>query len=631
MDIENDNDTYFVEKFNYTLKATILSDFSELNRRMSSYFKAKDKQDQALELKMKYYGIHTNEVADSYFINAKILYSIGRLETAEMFNNKAYDIWTHIFDDAAHPKIAHAFVLSAQLDIENGNCSRARASMERAMSVYDGIYPPEYPAVMYGIYISGKVFMASGMYRQAEKCFERAHSISISTIGKFSTLAGLCAYANGVLHSDIGNYDPAANHFRDALLIQEHSLGKYHPDYFATLIANANNKRRNCQFSDAAVVFEDASKYLNLRDTAYAASETRASTIELNSKEKLPIYATFTLGKAQLAMDNTEYEKAKVLLEGALEMRKKMYGEHHQYVHAVKHQQYENMRGHGKHVEDLKALYSENTSGMARHWSDGHICVAKMQVDKADFRINYNESYVKTRAALLECSYIVIRCHGKGSVLYGNIMVSLGQMMAQEELFSEAQQYFDEALEVYDKTISKNHGLYGVLLNNLAELARFQRNDELAHELNARAMDVLVESMGEQHPLTMNVDGNAGLIAMQGDTTREDGIRKVLEIHAFLVEEAGYGEEHPWVVKFQEAIDAADVDTMSIADSTMTDIQGSDSVERMVIDMEELLDIKTDEVENLQKKVDEKDALLAAATKMETLFTEREVENMKEI
>ena len=597
---------------------------------MSSFFKAMDKQDQALELKMKYFGLHTNEVADSYFINAKILYSIGRIEAAETFNDKAYDIWTHIFDDEKHPKIANSFVLSAQLDIENGKCTRARESMEKAMEIYEGIYPPEYPAVVFGIYLTGKAFMASGMHRQAEKCFQRAHTISTRTIGKFSTLAGLCSFMNGVVQSDLGKYDVAAKHFRDALVIQEHSLGKYHPDYFETLIAKATNQRRNCQYGDAAVVYEDAEKYLEQRDTAYANSVSRQTNIELNSKEKLPIYATFKIGKGKLAMEKADFDIADKLFNEALELRKKMYGDDHQYVFAVKHDICENMRLRGRNVENLKAMYTENILGMARHWGNDHICVAMMDVAKCDFRINYNQSNVKTRADLIEASYIVIRYYGKVSVLYANIMVSLGQMMVQEELHSEAQQYFDEARDVYEKTVGKKHCLYGILLNNLSELARFQRDSTSANDFNHRAMDVVLECMGEEHPLTMNVDGNAGLIAMQTDSTREDGIKKVREIHAYLAE-VGFGEQHPWMIKFQEAIEAAELDNMSLADSVSSVENREDSVERMVVEMENLLDKKSDEVEKLTRIVEEKDALLAAASSMQDLFTEREIEHTREI
>ena len=630
--IENENDTFFVDKFNYCLKGHILSDFSELNRRMSSYFKAKDKQDQALELKMSYYGIHSNEVADSYYLNAKILYSIGRLESAETFNNKAYDIWNHIFDDPNHPKIANSFILSAQIDIENGRSERARASAARAMKVYEGIFPPEYPAVVFGIYITGKALMASGMHRQAEKCFQRAHEISSQTIGKFSTLAGLCSYSLGVLQSAIGNYATAGKHYRDALTIQQKSLGKYHPDYFETLIAKADNQRKNCQFSDAVVEYEEAEKFLDLRDTAYANSSTRSETVELNSKEKLPIYATFIVGKARLELEMCEFSNAQKLLAEALELRKVMYGEGHQHVHAVIHLQHECMRMSGQNITDLKGMYTENIVCMSRLWGDDHLCIAQMNVDRANFRVNYNQTNVKTRANFLEASYIAIRCLGKSSVFYADIMVSLGQMMVQDEHYSEAEQYFKEAREIYENTVGPTHGLYGILLNNLSELARFKREDDEADRLNKEAMDVIIGAYGEHHPITMNIDGNSGLIAMHSDTSRADGIKKVKEIHNFFVQ-VGFGEDHPWVVKFQEAMDAAETDNMSLADSSSLDQidRDADSVERMVGEMEDLLDMRSAEVQRLLKVVEEKEAMLEAASQMEKLFTEREAENTKEI
>ena len=84
----------------------------------------------------------------------------------------------------------------------------------------------------------------------------------------------------------------------------------------------------------------------------------------------------------------------------------------------------------------------------------------------------------------------------------------LGSACQAQERFDEAERHYRRALEQLEAVAGPDHPNVGHVLNNLATLHRRRGEDAEARALLARAHDLLVGTLGADHPVTREVEGN---------------------------------------------------------------------------------------------------------------------------
>ncbi len=84
----------------------------------------------------------------------------------------------------------------------------------------------------------------------------------------------------------------------------------------------------------------------------------------------------------------------------------------------------------------------------------------------------------------------------------------LGSVCQSQERLEEAEQHYRAALAQFTAAAGPNHPQLGHILNNLATLHRRRGEDDEARRLLAHAHELLLQTLGPDHPVTMGVAGN---------------------------------------------------------------------------------------------------------------------------
>jgi tetratricopeptide (TPR) repeat protein len=84
----------------------------------------------------------------------------------------------------------------------------------------------------------------------------------------------------------------------------------------------------------------------------------------------------------------------------------------------------------------------------------------------------------------------------------------LGSVCQSQERYEEAEQHYRTALAQFQTSVRPEHPQLSHILNNLATLHRRRGEDKEARELLARAHELLLRTMGPDHPVTLEVAAN---------------------------------------------------------------------------------------------------------------------------
>ncbi len=84
----------------------------------------------------------------------------------------------------------------------------------------------------------------------------------------------------------------------------------------------------------------------------------------------------------------------------------------------------------------------------------------------------------------------------------------VGSVCQSQERLDEAEQHYCMALVQFEAAAGTEHPQVGHILNNLATLHRRRGHDDEARRLLHRAHNVLLQTLGAMHPVTIQVAGN---------------------------------------------------------------------------------------------------------------------------
>jgi tetratricopeptide (TPR) repeat protein len=128
----------------------------------------------------------------------------------------------------------------------------------------------------------------------------------------------------------------------------------------------------------------------------------------------------------------------------------------------------------------------------------------------------------------------------------------LGHIEKEEDCLPAAQELFEEAGRIYEKTLSANHPAYATSLLNLAEVLEGQGKVTEAREYLERALGIYIGTMGPDHRLVGNcLAALAGVLEKQGERpTALAAAEKALGIY-----ERWYGVGHAICLPLRGRID----------------------------------------------------------------------------
>jgi tetratricopeptide (TPR) repeat protein len=500
-------------------------------------------------------------LADSQWLKGKILLAVGRSEEALLMASTALgmyaDMYSHASGDVLHYKVADATLLSAEAHLTSGNISDASEAILKALSIYRQVFPEmDHDNIAWALYLQGKHTAALGRHLQTESLFRQAAAIC----KKASTI---CSVGIADSYQAMGRYSEAEEIYSKVL---SKSLKKSHPQGMQTLLCLAKNLRLSGKYSAAQAILES---FTSLRPRNRDYTEFIGKFEEFghimpinvvdqdNTGDQLPIDATYFLECAELHRALGEFAAANSHYDKCIDIVRALHGARHPLIADAIFWQVENLRetGYGDRVTlkpSKKALHLRKNL-----FGDQHIDVAYSMQTLGDIDAARGD-YVGARVQLRGSLSILEGRLGRHSAAVASVVNSLGRLNTLEGEFTDAHRHLEAALSMRMRIYGEESVYVAESLNNIGEMFRLQRNFVEAKKYCDRALCMFRTLLADDHPKTINSEGNMGLIMSCSSESGE------VEIGAEMIDSAlarlsvrSTGDpnilsSHPWIRKFKE-------------------------------------------------------------------------------
>lgn len=158
--------------------------------------------------------------------------------------------------------------------------------------------------------------------------------------------------------------------------------------------------------------------------------------------------------------------------------------------------------------------------------------------------------YDEAESLLREVLAIAIQTYGALSEHVGEVMNNLGLILVAKGNFGDAESLLREGLRLRKFKFGDFNIFVGSSLNNIAELYREKGDFVAALSYHRSAIDAFEQSVGVDHPGSVNARGNLGItLHRQARVGFENGDALVKKAVSFM-NEKGYDPRHPWIMKF---------------------------------------------------------------------------------
>ncbi len=290
-----------------------------------------------------------------------------------------------------------------------------------------------------------------GRYKEAEPLYRQALKIDQATIGEQHPDYAVHLNNLALLLQSMGHYDEAEPLFRQALKIAQATIGEQHPNYAIRL-------------NNLALLLHSMGRYEEAEPLLRQALKTTQATLG----KQHPDYGTRLNGLAMVLLSMGRYKEAEPLFRQALKITQATLGEQH-------------------------PRYGIGHNNLAR------LLQAMGRYDEAEPL--YRKALEITQAALGEQ-------HPSYAIRLGNLATLL-QSMGR---YDEAEPLYRQALKIDQATIGEQHPRYATDLGNLAVLFAAQGKWAEVEPLMVQALDIIKATLPADHPNIAQLEKNLATI-----------------------------------------------------------------------------------------------------------------------
>ena len=484
---------------------------------------------------------------------------------AQQALNQAEDIIENIFPDPLHPLVARMYQLQSGIYRHRGQFDKAQDSIDRALEIKEEIYGRGHPSVAESIEKKVKILHHRGVGAEVKHLIDRALEIRANCYGIDHYEYSHSVHNLGSYYLRLGRYDAAIEQFEKAIQIVRSSLGNKHPEYIERSLNLGNAYYEKGEYDVALKIFRGLEK-------------TVWETIAVTNHS---LKARWLFGMGELYRRTGSFKKAADYVDGAIEMRRALYGEVHPSVAEALES-----RGHIFHHMGLfdkeesiwneliiQNYYPENHPSLANaHYNYSNLFLRRSEFGEAinhlheSIKITENSlgrehsHYFRYLVRLARCHYELQNYNDAQKTLHqaeellDNIfgesthpfVARMHQL--QSEIYRRLGRFRD-ALDSVDLAIEMKNEIYGDAHPSLAEALEVKvkvyhhmGKVEEAKELIDRALEIRKKSYGENHlEYSRSVQDLGSYYLRLG---RYDEAIKQFE-DAIRIVEAALGKKHP--------------------------------------------------------------------------------------
>lgn len=358
-----------------------------------------------------------------------------------------------------HPDVASSLLELAQLRFQEGQFDAAEPLARKALTIREAALGPEHTDTATSLNLLADIHRRQGNQDLAEPLLLRSLPIHERAFGRDHPKVAETLNSLAILYWTQGRHQESAPLFQRALKIWERSLGPDHPEVAAILSNLAGVYRDQGAYDKSEPLYR---RTLALRETA------------LGPRHPAVGYSLCNL--AVLLRRQNRFEEAEELYLRAFEIWRESLGPEHPEVAFL--------------LNNLALLYLDQE-----------------QTDRA-------------RAAVDQALDINRKAFGDTHSSYASSLNIRALVAAAENDPKTAEKLHRQVLGIYDQLYAPDHGRIAWPLHGLANLLRSQGRYEEAEKLYRRAQNIRRNSLGVDHPDTLEVE--ADLAELQSQAASAD-------------------------------------------------------------------------------------------------------------
>lgn len=246
------------------------------------------------------------------------------------------------------------------------------------------------------------------------------------------------------------------------------------------------------------------------------------------------------------------YEQSRKVLEDALALRRKTYGEHHPDVAMSLSALAETIDQVGDHKK-VQELYEQALRVAGDQWKPTDAARLDTEEKLGLIYVRMGE-YPRAEKILLDVLERDRQALGESDPRYLSCLLSTGLVYERKGEFARAEPYYRKAFELRRKVFGEDHPEVARAMNNLAA-ARYGlgKHDE-AEELWRRSLAIQQKTLGADHPeVAISLNNLGYLLSNRGKW--DEALRMFDEVIA--MQKRVGREEHAWVAMTQNNIGVA--------------------------------------------------------------------------
>jgi CHAT domain-containing protein/tetratricopeptide (TPR) repeat protein len=422
---------------------------------MGDYMNAIPKYIEALQGREKILGKNSFQSAQTMDSLGEVYYDIGDYANSEPLYQQALDIRKKVLDKNSL-EVAATISKLAKLYHTLGHYSKARWLCSEALDIRSHKVGKNHPEVAESLNNLAEIDHDLGNYVSAQTGYNRALRLRKEILGKNHPEVAHSLNNLARLYTDIGKYSKAEPLYREALDIWSNSAGENHPEVAEIL----NNLAR--LYTDIGKYFNAEPLYRQALDIWRSGLGEKYDRLLFQSRKYHPKVAVVMTNLARLYHDMGDYTKAEPLYQQALDIRKKVLGDHHpDYASSL------------------------NNIGEIYHDMGDYTKAEPLYQQALDIRKK------------------VLGDHPKVAVVMTNLASlyhDMGDYTKAEPLYQQALQIRHKRYKILERIFGDHHPDYAATLHNLARLYHDMGDYTKAEPLYREALDIRKKVLGDHHP-----------------------------------------------------------------------------------------------------------------------------------
>ncbi len=232
-------------------------------------------------------------------------------------------------------------------------------------------------------------------------------------------------------------------------------------------------------------------------------------------------------------------DKAEQLLMEAIQIRRSLYGSMHLEIASSLSRIGSLLTDQGNYVDAVETLREALTIQQELLGDDHHDTVDTMNnlANALQSSNRMNESELLYRKIIS-----INRNHEDRQEYLATNLTSLGNLLSEQQNYTEAEELLHEALEIRQRILGREHPRTAVTLNNLAQMLRRSGSAESAEPLLRESIEIRKITLGDDHPsVAIGINNLALALRDMGRFDEAEPLfRESLERRI-----NHFGEEHP--------------------------------------------------------------------------------------